>query len=569
MGAQSSKSNAPEGIEPPLDYYALLEVSEDATSEEIKKSFRRLALIHHPDKNQEDVEGATKRFATIQSAHEVLSDDQERAWYDQHRASLVPEPDAQDVYDEIRKDKKASKPTRTRGLTTQHLQRFLDPTGWSGFGDDGEGFFAMYRTLFDRIAAEEAAWDNNASLPSFGFAASTWTGSSGTDDGHGDTPVRAFYNLWLNFATEKDFAWRDKYNLAEASDRQIRRMMERENKKLRDEARREYNETVRLLAMFLRKRDPRHKSHLRATAARQAAAAASKAASGTSTPSRRQDQAAAAYVEQEWQKVDPHAHGHDNLEWANGDDLNWSRAEGEDGGNDEEWECVACNKTFRSEAAWDSHERSKKHMREVERLRQQMRQEQVELGLEDGENEGIVQEEELVHANADNTVQDELVEDEAVPVEEQQDVLATMVVESRPDSPGAGQDDALGKKNRAGSAEQQNEHPSKAERGRQRGRTPIPDTSPPASEKRIPSTTTEEEPAAPLTKREIRRAKQAMKAEAAEVASSTFRCNVCHELFASKTKLFSHINATGHALADGHAPSSKATSKQGNKSRRK
>lgn len=60
--------------------------------------------------------------------------------------------------------------------------------------------------------------------------------------------------------------------------------------------------------------------------------------------------------------------------------MEWAVAENED---EEEWECVACNKTFRSEAAWDSHERSKKHMQAVERLKREMMEEAEELGLED------------------------------------------------------------------------------------------------------------------------------------------------------------------------------------------
>jgi DnaJ family protein A protein 5 len=65
--------------------------------------------------------------------------------------------------------------------------------------------------------------------------------------------------------------------------------------------------------------------------------------------------------------------------------LDWAAAEGED---PEEWECVACRKTFRSEAAWDSHERSKKHMKEVERLQREMQEENEELGLEEDDEEG-------------------------------------------------------------------------------------------------------------------------------------------------------------------------------------
>lgn len=76
------------------------------------------------------------------------------------------------------------------------------------------------------------------------------------------------------------------------------------------------------------------------------------------------------YVEQEWQKVETKPHHAD---------LDWAAAEGDES---EEWECVACRKTFRSEAAWDSHERSKKHMKEVEKLRREMEDEDEDLGLD-------------------------------------------------------------------------------------------------------------------------------------------------------------------------------------------
>ena len=63
-------------------------------------------------------------------------------------------------------------------------------------------------------------------------------------------------------------------------------------------------------------------------------------------------------------------------------DLDWAAAEGNDL---EEWECVACRKTFRSEAAWDSHERSKKHMKEVERLKREMQADDQDLDLNEDE----------------------------------------------------------------------------------------------------------------------------------------------------------------------------------------
>lgn len=63
------------------DYYKILGIEKDATEQEIKKAYRKLAIIHHPDKNPDD-EGAAERFKEIQEAHETLSDSQKRARYD-------------------------------------------------------------------------------------------------------------------------------------------------------------------------------------------------------------------------------------------------------------------------------------------------------------------------------------------------------------------------------------------------------------------------------------------------------------------------------------------------------
>ena len=66
-----------------LDYYAIPEVQRDATLAEIKKSYRRLALKYHPDKNPGDKE-AEERFKLINEAYGVLSDEKKRALYDRY-----------------------------------------------------------------------------------------------------------------------------------------------------------------------------------------------------------------------------------------------------------------------------------------------------------------------------------------------------------------------------------------------------------------------------------------------------------------------------------------------------
>ena len=63
------------------DYYEVLGVSRTASSDEIKKSYRRLAMKHHPDRNKDDT-SAESKFKEAKEAYEVLSDTEKRATYD-------------------------------------------------------------------------------------------------------------------------------------------------------------------------------------------------------------------------------------------------------------------------------------------------------------------------------------------------------------------------------------------------------------------------------------------------------------------------------------------------------
>lgn len=65
------------------DYYEVLGVSKNATDDELKKAFRKLAKKYHPDANPDNKEEAEKKFKEVNEAYETLSDKQKRQMYDQ------------------------------------------------------------------------------------------------------------------------------------------------------------------------------------------------------------------------------------------------------------------------------------------------------------------------------------------------------------------------------------------------------------------------------------------------------------------------------------------------------
>ncbi|KAF8754282.1 DnaJ protein [Rhizoctonia solani] len=90
------------------DYYALLGVSKDATDDDIKKGYKKMALKWHPDRNKGNTEAASQKFKEISEAFEVLSDKNKREIYDRfgeeglkaahHRAQVVAAVDLPEVF---------------------------------------------------------------------------------------------------------------------------------------------------------------------------------------------------------------------------------------------------------------------------------------------------------------------------------------------------------------------------------------------------------------------------------------------------------------------------------------
>ena len=72
------------------DYYEVLGVGRDATPDQIKKAYRKLALQYHPDRNPGD-KAAEEKFKEAAEAYDVLSDDKKRQMYDQYGHSMGPQ----------------------------------------------------------------------------------------------------------------------------------------------------------------------------------------------------------------------------------------------------------------------------------------------------------------------------------------------------------------------------------------------------------------------------------------------------------------------------------------------
>ena len=67
------------------DYYEILGVAKNASEDDIKKAYRKLAMKHHPDRNQGDAaKKAEEAFKEVKEAYEILSDAHKRAAYDQY-----------------------------------------------------------------------------------------------------------------------------------------------------------------------------------------------------------------------------------------------------------------------------------------------------------------------------------------------------------------------------------------------------------------------------------------------------------------------------------------------------
>lgn len=530
MGAGQSREAGGAGgaggsfkIETKESLYELLGVERNATDAELKKAYKKQALLLHPDRNFENPEEATAKFAKVQAAYDVLSDPQERAWYDSHG------------------DEQGADGPEYGGnvTTTEELKHYLDPNLdiIKELVAEPAKFFGTVGALFAQLAQEEheAALDEGAEepmLPPFGDGSSVWT-----------RDVKPFYDAWGSFNSVKSFAWEDVYRAWDAPDRRSRRLMENRNKKVRDAARREFNATVRSLVTIVKQRDPRVRAQNKKAKAK---ATDNQSAKEQAARARRANaEKRQTYVQQEWEYTG--GHGANQFAGLEDDD--------EDEDEDEEdvveiFECVVCDKEFKNKAQLAAHEASKKHKKAVKQLRYEMLKEGIELGFDETPETPLDSDDDTPEA-PEQPAEDEP-ENQADP--EAREPAARHQAEPGTTNGGASEPSVP----KDTFSDSDKEPPAEAATAADSD----PDSEPEPQQKALPKEPTLEELLAelegtrissaspePATKKKGGKAKQRRQKRQEVENEFANKCSVCQTAFSSRNKLFDHIKASGHAQA--------------------
>lgn len=482
MGQNASAPAAPIKTE---TLYEILGVETTVTESELKKVYKKLALQLHPDRNYQNPEAATKQFARVQAAYDVLIDPQERAWYDNH-GSEGPGGPSQPEY--------GGKITRA-----EELQIYLDPDFYAQYANDWAKFYHDVGRLFSQLAEEEheAALDQGIEPPllhSFGKEDSPWENSA-----------KLFYDSWNSFSSIKSFSWEDLYKAWDAPDRRTRRAMEMKNKKIREAAKKEFNQLVRTLVNLIKKKDKRAQRHRaaakKADDAENFSAAAAKAAKEKARK-KKQEQSqkyAAQYEPQEWEK---------NEEGEEEPDI---EQEGNDQSGDDNdvlhlFECIVCDKIFKSQTQLVKHEESKKHIKSLKQLQREMRKEGMDLGLDTKEEDVNSAEEEEEEEQGEDRAEEE----------------------SHAESADRDSEDS---KNKAESkAQAAHGEPSLEELLQQ-----------------LQGLKADNAPKAQQSSKKAGKARAKREKKNKPTNEYAFACAVCQSIFPSRNKMFEHVKLSGHA----------------------
>jgi DnaJ homolog subfamily A member 5 len=559
-----------------------MDVDRDADDAELRRAYKKQALLCHPDKNRDDPESAAIRFKELQEAYKVLSNADERHWYDEHREQILRGGDVGGDGAQVN--------VSNLNLWPYFSEQCCDSVDSDLHSDTN--FYRVYGKIFKEIDEEEASFvfggARHRRAPRFGGAADEWKPGA-----------KAFYDHWgPTWTTCKSFSWHDKHNTMEAPNRRVKRLMEKENAKAREKHKREFVELVRSLVAFVRKRDPRYR---RALALRKQQAEAKlvrdeqQRIERSAARARRIEESLAECGELTEAEIAAHEQHLRDLEEEFGGILsdNDDDDENDDDGKDALY-CPACKRSFRTEAQKQNHERGKKHQKlwaqyvrehgvsddddddDIEELdddsildvTKMSVEELQELILDDDDDNAIALAESLVAGTIDDAalLADDL---DNLTLEELEALAGTAADDDDDDDDddGGGEEDALFVKR-----SKKNKKKMEQRRRRQQQRTQAiyaesSDDEKEAEEQQDDGKEDEGndsvddgvvQPIKGKRRRRRRNKRTAASSFDGDLATAdeiddssieTFACRRCGKVYPSKTKLFKHLNDTGHALA--------------------
>ncbi|KAL7036634.1 hypothetical protein ACKWTF_008887 [Chironomus riparius] len=511
-------------------YYELLEVERNSDDDTIKKNYRKLALRFHPDKNIDNEDEAKKKFQLIQQAYEVLSDPQERAWYDKHRDQILK--GRQSNYEDESLD----------------VYQYFNSSCYKGFNDSKEGFYTVYRIVFEKIAAEDSEYhleeDDFLNIPMFGNSSSSF------DD------VIKFYGHWESYSTKKSYSWLFTHDVNEIRDRRVLKLIDKEHKKIQQKARKERNDEVKSLVLFVKKRDKRMAEYRKMLEEKAAHNRLKSQQNRLDQIRKRTDE-----IREQQRNSKVHKDQQDQLKKLEEEYLNqFSDSEYSDDENeqdlddvegiendidecqlnsdefeeefDEELYCIACNKSFKNEGAKSNHDASKKHKQNVEKLKKEMNSEEESY-------------QKAVNGSKDSEVSDDEAEEAATT--------------SKSKSKKSKKKKAKKFQNVEEPVKSESEHDDIQVEAVQENPEPIEllnksdsdddDWSSNKKSKKVKSKSKKEkkEPKKEVKELVVEPQKD-LKTDPIEPEDIIYRCATCKQVFQSKNKLFTHLKSTGHSV---------------------
>ncbi|AAS50577.1 ABL194Cp [Eremothecium gossypii ATCC 10895] len=534
-------------------YYELLGVDSGASDTDLKKAYRRKALQYHPDKNIGNVQQATEIFASIRAAYEVLSDAQERAWYDAHREQIL-----NDDFENDEEDYTVD--SAVTGVTTEEILHFFNSGLYTRIDDTPAGLYQIAGKVFAKLAKDELICGRRQGLaeysalnddqfekdiielgyvqacekyqypdqtvfPVFGYSATSYE------------DLRAFYKAWGSFNTVKSFSWEDEYMYSRNYDRRTKREINKRNEKKRTQAKNEYNKTVRRFVTFIKKFDRRMKEGAKRAEAEKKRKLQETLRKQIEKDRLANEQSTGQFKLQSWQTVDQQCL--DDLE------KHFAGSESELKSADEEvtvliYDCFVCNKNFKSERQLQNHNNTRSHRKAVRQIQWEMKKDSLELGLDE-----ISDLEEFDSAYEDAMSSGPL---QAAPASDLADIMAELAeIEQQlqqPASPSAQPcfeiDDQVesGEPSVAGDTEE-----------------PAVKHTDPELDRLLASLVADEQSddwdALPNKRSRKKQTKSAKRASATQTASRPFtaaghRCASCSQSFESRNKLFQHVQSLGH-----------------------